>query len=149
MEATTARVSAHTADEINERIRRESESRVSDLAENPGRIDARLEELDREWDIERTLEANAASLAFAGVALGALGSKKWLLLPALVSGFLFQHATQGWCPPVPVLRRLGVRTASEIDRERNALKALRGDFGAIGEGPACERAQAAFRAAEA
>ena len=81
MEATTARVSAHTADEINERIRRESESRVSDLAENPGRIDARLEELDREWDIERTLEANAASLAFAGVAPGPWGARSGFSFP--------------------------------------------------------------------
>ena len=46
-----------------------------------------------------------------------------------MTGFLLQHALQGWCPPVPVFRRLGVRTTAEIDRERYALKALRGDFG--------------------
>jgi hypothetical protein len=45
--------------------------------------------------------------------------------------FLFQHAIQGWCPPVPVLRRLGFRTANEIEQERTALKALRGDFNAV------------------
>ena len=45
-----------------------------------------------------------------------------------IMGFLFQHAVTGWCPPVPVMRRLGVRTRSEIDREKFALKALRGDF---------------------
>jgi hypothetical protein len=33
---------------------------------------------------------------------------------------------------VPVLRRLGFRTASEIDHERYALKALRGDFEKFG-----------------
>ena len=38
------------------------------------------------------------------------------------------HGLQGWCPPVPFLRRMGFRTASEIDYERYALKALRGDF---------------------
>ncbi len=48
--------------------------------------------------------------------------------PAAVAGFLFQHAVQGWCPPVPLFRRLGFRTAREIDHERYALKALRGDF---------------------
>ena len=37
-------------------------------------------------------------------------------------------------PPVPILRRLGVRTAREIDIERYALKALRGDFGPLGPG---------------
>jgi hypothetical protein len=46
----------------------------------------------------------------------------------LVTGFLLQHALQGWCPPVPFFRRRGVRTEAEIDRERYALKAVRGDF---------------------
>lgn len=45
-----------------------------------------------------------------------------------MTGFLFQHAIQGWCPPLPILRRLGFRTAEEINQERYALKALRGDF---------------------
>jgi len=31
---------------------------------------------------------------------------------------------QGWCPPVPVLRRMGIRTQSEIERERCALTSL-------------------------
>jgi hypothetical protein len=44
-----------------------------------------------------------------------------------------QHAVQGWCPPIPVLRRFGFRTADEINRERYALKALRGDFDGISD----------------
>jgi hypothetical protein len=35
---------------------------------------------------------------------------------------------QGWCPPLTVFRRLGVRTRREIDLERYAIKALRGDL---------------------
>ena len=35
---------------------------------------------------------------------------------------------QGWCPPISFFRRRGFRMASEIDCERYALKALRGDF---------------------
>ena len=57
------------------------------------------------------------------------------LLPALVTGFLFQHAVQGWCPPVPLFRRMGVRTRPEIDREKFALKALRGDFKDVSDSP--------------
>jgi hypothetical protein len=49
----------------------------------------------------------------------------------MVTAFLFQHAIQGWCPPVPILRRMGFRTAHEIEQERNALKAIRGDFEGI------------------
>ncbi len=81
------------------------------------------------------LEANAATLAFAGVALGATVDKRWLALPALVTAFLFQHAVQGWSPPLPILRRLGFRTAREIDEERYALKALRGGSGSVGPDP--------------
>ena len=54
--------------------------------------------------------------------------RRWAYLPLVVTGFLLQHATQGWCPPVPILRALGFRTQGEIERERYALKALRGDF---------------------
>ena len=60
--------------------------------------------------------------------LGVFRDRRWFLLPGAVAGFLLQHAVQGWCPPLPVLRRLGVRTADEINQERFALKALRGDF---------------------
>jgi hypothetical protein len=97
-------------------------------SEGAAAIDTRIEELDREWDIERTLELNAAAFALTGTLLAALVNKRWLFLPALVAGFLGQHAVQGWCPPVELLRRAGVRTRQEIDREKYALKALRGDF---------------------
>ena len=78
--------------------------------------------------MERLLETNASAIAFTGLVLGLTQSKKWLIVPGIVLPFLFQHAVQGWCPPVPVFRRLGVRTREEIDRERYALKVLRGDF---------------------
>ena len=129
---TVERVPAHTSDEVNRRIRLEADKRVRHFSENPAGIDRRLRELNEEWDIERVLEANAASIAFTGTLLAATVHKRWLMLPVLVTGFLFQHAVQGWCPPVPILRRLGYRTAREIDEERVALKALRGDFSAIG-----------------
>jgi uncharacterized protein (TIGR01244 family) len=125
---TTMRVAQHTPDEINRRIAREIDASIRWHALHPGEIDRRLDELDREWDIERVLEANAATIALGGVLLGAFVDRRWLVLPAAVTAFLLQHAIQGWCPPVPMFRRLGVRTAAEIDRERYALKALRGDF---------------------
>jgi hypothetical protein len=127
--ATTKRVPEHTAVHVNEAIRRKTEANLARYADGgPAAIDRRLEELDHEWDIERALEANAASAVLVGLTLGATVSRKWFLLPAAVGGFLLLHAVQGWCPPVPLLRRLGFRTAHEIDQERYALKALRGDF---------------------
>jgi hypothetical protein len=144
--ATTERVSINAAEPINRRIQRDTEARVAYFAARATEIPARLGELDREWDIERMLEANASTVAFTGVVLAATVHRRWLALPALVTGFLFQHALQGWCPPVPILRRLGFRTASEIDQERYALKALRGDFTGVDQ--AGDRGSAAFRAAQ-
>ena len=59
-------------------------------------------------------------------------TRKFLIVPGVVFGFLLQHAVQGWCPPLPVFRRLGERTRKEINRENYALKALRGDFDRVG-----------------
>ena len=146
--ATTERVRAHTHDEINAAIEAETDWRVGLLADDPEGIELRLEELDEEWDVERTLEANAATLAFVGTALGAGHDRRWLALPLAVTGFLWQHAVQGWCPPLPVLRRMGFRTASEIETERAALKALRGDY-AITVPPGPDRAMRALAAARA
>lgn len=126
--ATASRVENATSDAVNRRFAAEIEESVRYHAEHPQEIVRRLHELDREWDIERTLEANAATLALTGTVLAAFVDRRFLVLPAVVTGFLLQHALQGWCPPVPVFRRLGVRTTAEIDRERYALKALRGDF---------------------
>src|SRR5438045_1111766 len=127
--ATTQRVPRHTAHNINDEIQRQTDENIARYAKSgPRAIDRRLAELDREWDIERLLEANAAGVSLLGLALGATVSRKWFLFPAVVAGFLLQHAVQGWCPPLPIFRRLGFRTQSEIDQERYALKALRGDF---------------------
>lgn len=93
-----------------------------------GDISDRLRALDAEWDMERLLQANAATLALSGVLLGVFVDRRWLWLPGVVTAFLLQHAVQGWCPPLPVFRWLGVRTRKEIDLEKYALKALRGDF---------------------
>jgi hypothetical protein len=125
---TAERVERHTAERIQERIDRDMERRLEQYADRPEDIHERLAELDREWDIERAIEANASSLMLAGTLLGAFVDRRFLLVPAAVSAFLLQHAVQGWCPPVPILRRLGFRTQTEIERERYALKALRGDF---------------------
>jgi hypothetical protein len=129
MISTTTRVEQHTDEAINEEIRRQTEQRISHTArQGHHEIDRRLKELDQEWDMERTLEANAASIALLGLGLGAFVNRRFFVLPAVVAGFLLQHAVQGWCPPVPVFRRLGIRTAREISMERYALKAIRGDF---------------------
>jgi len=125
--STTERVPARTADKINRRIEREMIQRLYYYQQHPGEIDQRLDELDQEWGIERALEMNASALISSSV-LMSLVTRKPSLLAAVVSLFLLQQALQGWCPPLPLLRRLGFRTRTEIDTERYALKMLRGDL---------------------
>ncbi|MCW7538340.1 DUF2892 domain-containing protein [Aquabacterium sp. A7-Y] len=120
------------ADSVDDRVRRATEARIAEAAQRgPEYIEVRLAELEREWDVDRWLETGAASVSLLGAALGATVNRKWFLLPAAVAGFLLQHTVQGWCPPLPLLRRLGVRTSDEINRERYALKVLRGDFAEV------------------
>jgi hypothetical protein len=126
---TRSRVPMHTFRADNAAIERRLSDSLDYYARNRSRIDTRLRELDREWDIERAIELNASALAFAGIVAGIFHDKRWLALPAAVTAFLFQHAVQGWCPPVPVLRKMGFRTVYEIEKERRGLKYLRGDFG--------------------
>jgi hypothetical protein len=125
------RVRANTADQLNQRIDRQIDENVRFYsAKSKDQIQRRIFELEGEWDIERVLELMASSFSLTGIALGLTVNRRWLLLPAVVLSFLFMHAVQGWCPPVPVLRRLGVRTREEIDRERYALKAAIGESAA-------------------
>jgi hypothetical protein len=98
------------------------------IGADPVFIDERIRELEREWHVERTLEANAAMLALFGLGLGLTFHRKFLVLPAMAAAFLLEHALQGWCPPVSLMRRLGIRTGAEIQEEIIALRILRGDF---------------------
>ena len=98
-------------------------------------ISRRIHQLEAEWDIERWLETNASSLALAGLSLGQTKSRTYLLITGTVLSVLLMHAVKGWCPPVPLLRTMQVRTRSEIDREKFALKVLRGDFQGVARKP--------------
>ena len=145
------RVRAHTAPRVNEGIDREAEQRVMRAAgASEAVLSRQIDELNQEWDMERWLETNASALAFTGTILGLLVNKKFFAVPCLVLPFLFQHAVQGWCPPVLFLRRKGVRTRREIDAERYALKALRGDFSSVqANGDRNAAGRAAWEAANA
>ena len=130
--ATATRVQENTCPETNRQIQRQIEMNVEHFAgASDAQIVQRLRELDEEWTIERALEANAASLCVAGVGLGFTANRAFFLVPGIVGAFLLQHALQGWCPPLSLFRRMGFRTATEIDTERYALKAMRGDFDEI------------------
>lgn len=116
------RVRKNTASKKNAEIDRMIDENIHYYRSEPEHvIRARIDELDKEWDIERTLELNASVVALTGIILAARKSRKWLLLPAIVTVFLAQHAIQGWCPALPLFRRMKIRTRKEIDKEKYGL----------------------------
>jgi hypothetical protein len=83
--STTARVPQSTAEDVNRHIYNDTRARVNAYAsEEPKMIERRLRELDHEWDIERTLEANAAVISLIGLGLGTFLHRRWYILPTLV-----------------------------------------------------------------
>jgi hypothetical protein len=120
--STAERVTSNTSSDVNAWIWLRTEERMREVAAQ-GRfaIERRLRELDEEWDVERYLETMAPTFTLVGLTLGVLKDRRWLVLPFVIQSFFLQHALQGWCPPLPLLRHLGVRTAQEIEHERCAL----------------------------
>jgi len=120
--STAERVSSNTSQRVNARIWQQTQAKMRRVAA-AGRpaIERRLRELDEEWDIERYVETMAPTFTLLGLTLGLTRNRRFLLIPFVVQAFFLQHALQGWCPPIPVLRSLGVRTVQEIERERCAL----------------------------
>lgn len=132
MEATRQdhdKVKKATPSSINEKIESRTWQRVSEYEDKSDfEISARINELNKEWDIERYLGVNMSTLALIGVALTYFVHMNWVILPAVVLLFFFQHSIHDWCPPLPILRLFKIRTSKEIEQEKYALKVLRGDF---------------------
>lgn len=115
------RVRSLTPVAVNRRIDEATMWRVQEL-QKQGEVAmwARLQELEKEWDIDRVLMANFGILVFAQL-LAARNDKRWLWGPLTQTPFLFMHATLGWCPPMLWFRPMGFRTKFEIQAEREAL----------------------------
>ena len=116
------RIRQHTSPEVTEKIDRGIEESIEKMrGAAPDKIRARLDQLEKEWDIDRLMHAQTAVLVNLGLA-----TKKrrgyWLAGLSFVS--LLSHAVTGWSPSLPILRRLGYRSRREIDREKFALLAM-------------------------
>lgn len=122
---TSKRVTVNTSPEINRAISERTNSNIINYTNaSEEKILQRISELDWEWDTERVLETNFAIISILCTILGYRVNKNFFLLGGIASGFLLQHALQGWCPPLTVLRNLGIRTANEIEYERQLLTDL-------------------------
>lgn len=130
---TNDRIREHTAEEVNRRIDRETRGAVAEATSSPGARRARLAELEREWSIDRALMLNFG-LVGALTGFKAMSSLKhhgrlggWGVFFWVQMGFLVHHAIRGWCPPLPLFRRLGFRSEKEISAERVALTSSNGE----------------------
>jgi len=127
--STTERIRLHTRDGLNREIDdRIHESVAFHATAAPDALDRRVKELNHEWDIERVMETVMSAAILLGVALTVAVSPWWQVLTAASAACLLSHSLFGWWPLLPAFRWLGLRTPSEINHERYALKVLRGDF---------------------
>jgi hypothetical protein len=98
------RIRAICDQSINARIDHDIVVRLQAYSQRPRTdIESRIRDLEREIPVERVLESRAALLAFTGATLGTTPGKD----------LIFR------------LRRMGVRTRAEIEREANAMRFLR------------------------
>jgi hypothetical protein len=93
----------------------------------PG-LTARIQALESEWDGE-TFTATALSAAgVAGLVMALFGSRMWRLLAWVALPALLVLTRKDWRSPPALQAFLGLRSRREIQEEKYALKAMRGDF---------------------
>lgn len=142
----------HTPELINRKIDAKVEACVRALAaaERP-ELARYLGKLEREWDLNRVLLVATSALALGAALVHRTGRGGKALSTGLAVGAaaVLQQGVVGYGPLTSLLRSVGVRTRGEIDLEKFALKALRGDFERImrDAGPNA-RANAALVAAQ-
>ena len=132
------RIVSQTDPRINARIARQTEMSLCYYQAHAAEIPERLRELDEEWDVERALEALSSGLSLMGFTWGVF-RKRWWLIGLAAQGFFMQHALRGWTPPLGLVRRLGFRTAHEIEGERYRLLAIAGERPEPASAPVGER----------
>ncbi|MDS0528067.1 DUF2892 domain-containing protein [Clostridium sp. SHJSY1] len=122
---TRKRMKINTNKCVNSKIKRKTLENIEDYTNEPDdEIRCRIAKLNKEWDVEKLLQANAGAILIFSYILGTKVDKKWFSITGIVGGFLLQHAFQGWCPASSLLRQLGIRNCSEIDFEKEVLNNL-------------------------
>lgn len=103
--------------------------RLACLADaGPQAIDERLCEIEREWSAGRMTKAVLGLLILLGITMTALLGPWCLILPVVCGLFLMQYVFGRGSWLATLCHQIGFRTGAEIDHEKFALKALRGDF---------------------
>ncbi|MPM17970.1 hypothetical protein SDC9_64370 [bioreactor metagenome] len=127
---TAKKVAMNTCCKVNAAIRNQAVCSIDTYVDSGEAIlTDKVKQLSKEWDTERFFEANAASCVLLSSIIGLQKKNSyWFAFTGTIGSFLLLHALQGWCPSLPLIRKLGVRTAEEIFQEKTVYKMLRGDF---------------------
>lgn len=126
---TTKRVELNTKKEVNEKISDKTIENIKHYEkQTPDQLIKRLNELNHEFDTERVLETTASVFILLGSILAIVHHINWIYFVFIISFFLLIHALIGWCPPLPIIRRIGVRSQKEIDDEKMIVLYLLGEF---------------------
>jgi len=129
---TETRVHQQTSSKVNAEITRKTIANLQHWKDRgPGELDKRLKVLQSEWNVDRVMELLCGALCILGLLLGNWGSRNYLVLSLLGSLFIVLYSLLGWNSFLSVLRRMNVRTSSEIFQEMEALRIIRGDFTVI------------------
>lgn len=116
------KVEQHTDPEINKRTHKQMDRSITYFKHHKDEVGERLQELEQEWSTDRVVQTMAGAVGLTGAILTvATNNKRFAVMSAVAGSFLLMYSIMGWVPPLPLLRRLGVRTTSEIDDERCAL----------------------------
>jgi hypothetical protein len=128
LSTTTERVANNTSEEYRQQFEQQLRQNISRyMHADRQTIDRRIEELDREWNLERAIELEAPSMIALGVVLGLTHNRKWFGLSVFAASMVILHNTQGWYPLLRVFQRMGMRSQNDIEQERQALRVLRKD----------------------
>jgi hypothetical protein len=126
---TAHRVPLKTCAKINNMIRNQTIWTLNKYKNKSKEdISKRIKQLNCEWDTERVQEVSAASIILLSTLMGTKTSRTWFCITGMVGLFLMNHGLNGWCPSLPFVRKLGIRTPEEINVEKTVLKMIRGDF---------------------
>jgi hypothetical protein len=99
----------------------------------PQAVADRLKALEDEPELETVATLGMAGIGVLALVFGILGSRIWRLLAWAALPLIFAHARGRLSAPGEFLKTLGLRSRKEIEEEKYALKALRGDFREVGE----------------
>jgi len=106
--------------------------RLKRLAEcGPSAIEERLNELEREWSAGRATKVALGLFILIGMGLWLSLGGWWYVVPILGGLVLLEYLFSRTSWLGKLFHEMGSRTGQEIEEEKFALKALRGDFATL------------------